>query len=463
MKLSLVKKLSIAFLITVLISLILTSFISNYYVNKNFQQYLVHEHKTKIDNIIKLVEDIYNEQDQFSNINKDEIQRYSETQELYIEIKDINNNVIYTSGSSHLQHRNMMQNMMESSTTNFYMMTLEDYTESDYVLTKNDKNIGAMTIGYFGTSYLSAGSVTFINTLNKSFILSTIIALFFGFIVSIVISKQISKPITNITHIANKMRDGDLKVRSLVNTNTEELYELSNSINYLAETLNNQEMLRKRLTSDISHELRTPLTTLKTHLEAFIDGIWEPTTERLETFHEEIDRLTKLVDNLRNLAKLEEANFNLNKVNINISKELEKIIDTFKPLYIKENYQLTSSITPDINLKVDKDKFRQIMNNLLSNSYRYLIPNGKVQIILKKEKHTVLIEVIDNGIGIPEEDIPYIFERFYRSDISRAKNTGGSGIGLTITKRLVESHDGKISVKSKLNEGTKFIIELPLK
>ncbi len=103
------------------------------------------------------------------------------------------------------------------------------------------------------------------------------------------------------------------------------------------------------------------------------------------------------------------------------------------------------------------------MNNLLSNSYRYLIPNGKVQIILKKEKHTILIEVIDNGIGIPEEDIPYIFERFYRSDISRAKNTGGSGIGLTITKRLVESHDGKISVKSKLNEGTKFIIELPLK
>ncbi|NRY28793.1 signal transduction histidine kinase [Clostridium beijerinckii] len=111
---------------------------------------------------------------------------------------------------------------------------------------------------------------------------------------------------------------------------------------------------------------------------------------------------------------------------------------------------------------IDVDKFKQIITNLLSNSYKYLKPNGKVKVELKKENETVVIKVIDNGIGIPEKDIPYIFERFYRSDLSRNKNTGGSGIGLTIIKALVEAHGGKIYLESKINEGTKFTIYFPL-
>lgn len=461
MKLSLIKKLSLGFLLAVLASIILTSLISNYSVNKEFKRYLIDEHKVKIDNIIKTVEDIYTEKNSFSNLNKSELQRYAEMQELYIEVKDVDNNTIYSSGNSHLYHKSMMQNMMGSSMHNFSGMNVGEYRENQYPLIANNKNIGIITIGYFGTSYLSSGSVTFVNTLNRSFIISGFIALLFGLIVSIIISKQISRPLVKITETANKMRDGNLKVRALVNTNTKEIDELSSSINYLAETLSNQDMLRKRLTSDMAHELRTPLTTLKTYVEAFIDGIWEPTQERLEAFYEEIERLTKLVDNLRNLSKLEGSNLSLNKSKVNLSDELEKIIDTFKPLYIKEDYELLHNITPEVETLIDKDKFKQIMNNLLLNSYKYLKPKGKVKVILKKEKKSIIIKVIDNGIGISEKDLPYIFERFYRSDISRAKNTGGSGIGLTITKSLVEAHGGKIYVNSILNEGTTFTIEFP--
>jgi signal transduction histidine kinase len=291
--------------------------------------------------------------------------------------------------------------------------------------------------------------------------LSAIAALIFGLIISAIISKQLSRPLVKITETANKMRNGNLEVRAIVSTNTKEIDELSNSINYLAETLSKQEMLRKRLTSDMAHELRTPLTTLKTHVEAFMDGIWEPTAERFETFYEEIERLTKLVDNLRNLAKLEQADLKLNKSNINLSEELEKIIDTFKPLYIKENYELTGSIAPGIMAVMDKDKLKQIMNNLLVNSYKYLKPNGKVNVILKKEKQNIILKVIDNGIGIPEEDLPHIFERFYRSDLSRNKNTGGSGIGLTIVKAFVEAHGGTIYADSTVNVGTTITIEFP--
>jgi len=449
MKISLVKKLSLGFILAVLGSIILASAISNYTVGNKFEDYLVDEHKTKVDNVVKIIDDLYNKKEA-SEIDTDEIQRYAELQELYIEIKDFNNNTIYSSGKSYLQHKGMMGNgnMMGPMMRNFSGINMGEYTEEKYPLKVNDTESGSIIVGYFGTSYLSSASVTFINTLNHSLLISAIAALIFGIIISIVISKQISKPLAKITETANEMRNGNLNVRAIVSSNTKEIAELSNSINYLAETLNSQEMLRKRLTSDMAHELRTPLTTLKTHIEAFIDGVWEPTSERFEVFYEEIDRLTKMVDNLRDLSKLEQTNISLNKSKVDISKELKKIIDTFKPLYIKEKYELYSSITPNIIAIIDVDKFKQIMTNLISNSYNYLNPKGKVEVELIKEDKNVVIKVIDNGIGIPEKDIPYIFERFYRSDLSRNKNTGGSGIGLTITKAFVEAHGGEIYLES---------------
>ena len=455
------KKLSLAFLLAVLGSIILVSLISNYLISKEFNKYLINQHNEKIKYIIKVVEDQYNKQSNFSDINQGEIQRFAETQGLYIEIKDLNNNTVYSSGNSLVEHKNLMKSMMGSIIHDFSGMNIEEYIENTHKLSVNNKNIGSIKIGHFGTAYLSSSSITFIRTLNYSFILSAIVALAFGPIMSIIISKQLSRPLIKITETSNQMRAGNLEVRAIVNTKTKEIDELSYSINYLAETLSAQEMLRKRLTSDMAHELRTPLTTLKTHIEAFIDGIWEPTTERFEIFYEEINRLTKLVDNLHNLAKLEQLNITLSKSEVNLSIELEKIIDTFKPLFNKEHYELNSNITPGINTLIDKDKFKQIMNNLLSNSYHYLKPMGKADVVLVEQNNNIVIQVIDNGIGIPEKDLAYIFERFYRSDLSRDKNTGGTGIGLTITKAFVEAHGGKIYVDSILNEGTTFTIELP--
>ena len=338
---------------------------------------------------------------------------------------------------------------------------MDEYTENQYPLKINDKVVGNITIGYFGASYLSSASATFISTLNHSLVVSAIIALIFGIAISLIISRQISKPLSKITETANEIRNGNLNVRVKSSTNTKEIIELSNSINYLAETLNSQEMLRKRLTSDMAHELRTPLTTLKTHVEAFMDGIWEPTCEKFEVFYEEIERLTKMVDNLRDLAKLEQTNIVLNKSKVNLSVELEKILNIYKPLYIKADYELTGDIAQNAIAVVDVDKFKQIMNNLITNSYKYLKAKGKVTVALKNEKGNIVIKVIDNGIGIPEKDIPYVFERFYRSDSSRSKNTGGSGIGLTIVKSFVQAHGGRVYLESETDKGTIVTVELP--
>jgi signal transduction histidine kinase len=461
MKISLMKKLSIGFISTVIGVILIVSIISNYMVGKIFNNYLINEHNNKVNKIISTVQDLYNNRTGFSNLDKDEILRYAELEELYIQVKDSNGNVIFDSGNSYLQHKAMMESMMGNMMSNSSNMGVGNYEEETHSLTKDKKNIGTIIVGYFAASYLSQGALTFKMTLNHSFMLSAFIALIFGLGVSFILAKQLTNPLVKITKTANEMRTGNLAVRSKVNTQAREIEELSAAINYLAETLQSQEMLRKRMTSDMAHEIKTPLTTLKTHVEALLDGIWEPTEERLQSFYDEIERLANLVDNLRNLAKLEQAEAKLNKTNFNLSEELGKIIVTFEPLYSKQNYSIMSSIDKNIWVHMDKDKVKQIMHNLLTNGYKYLKPDGKVIIELKKEKECISIKVKDNGIGIPEKDMPYIFERFYRTDLSRNKNTGGSGIGLTITKSLVESHGGKIYVESKEGEGSIFIVQFP--
>ncbi len=177
-------------------------------------------------------------------------------------------------------------------------------------------------------------------------------------------------------------------------------------------------------------------------------------------FYEELERLTTLVNNLRNISKLEKAETVVNKTNLNITKEIEKVVETFNPLYEKSGFKIVTKLEKDVYGFIDKDKLKQVMHNLLSNSHKYLNADGLVKVSLSKEEDKIFIKVEDNGEGIPKEDLPHIFERFYRSDVSRNKTTGSTGLGLTITKTLVEAHGGHIRVESELGVGTKFIIEI---
>ena len=337
-----------------------------------------------------------------------------------------------------------------------------NYIEKTFYLLDNNKVVGTLIIGYIDNSYLTESAMIFKGTLFNSFIISGIITVLLGFVISVFLSKGLTNPILNITHTANQMRSGNLESRSIVKTNVNEISELSASINYLAETLQNQEGLRKRYALDISHELRTPLTTLKSHLEAMVDGVWEISREHLNILIKEIDGLTKLVDDLKNTFKDLEGQLNINKTYFNISNELENIISEFKPLYSKTGYLLESSIEKNVEILMDKYRLKQIMYNLLSNAMKYLNEDGKVIVRLIKEDRYIKIIVKDNGAGIKEKDLPFIFERFYRADISRNRETGGTGLGLSITKSIVKAHGGKICAESQMNKGTKFTILLPI-
>ena len=278
--------------------------------------------------------------------------------------------------------------------------------------------------------------------------------------VSVFLSQKISKPIIVVSKMTDFIKMGGYDQKLEYESSIVEIDNLINSINELSRELYKMENMRKNLTSDISHELRTPLTSIQTHLEAMIDGIWEPSKERLNSVNEEVIRLSHLVNQLKNLAKFDSYEDKLNLKNENLTQLIKNII------YNNESYALDKNIRikyelEDVNANIDKEKISQVIINLISNAIRYTNLNGEILIKLYKKSDFIKIIVKDNGIGIPEESLDYIFERFYRVDKSRCRNTGDTGVGLTICKSIVDLHKGKIEVKSKLNEGSEFIITLP--
>jgi signal transduction histidine kinase len=430
-------------------------------IDKRFNEYLHGEHQGKINKVIDLVRGVYGEKDGFRNKNDGELERVAILEDLYIRVLDSQGNQVFESSQEHLLHKRMMRNMPGRMMGMGWRKQLEEYMEESYPLEQNGKEIGTVVIGYFGRWNLTEQDIGFKSTLNQAFILSATAALLFGLIVSIGFSRQITTPLIRITQAARHMGEGNLNVRANVNTNTLELDQLSEAMNYLAESLQQQEMLRKRLTTDMAHEIRTPLTTLKSHIEAFMDGIWAPTEERFVSCYEEVERLSKLVGNLQNLAKLEQASLQLNKENFSLSEEIRKTVEAMKPQFMKKHIEVFMELGLDMRVIMDRDKIKQVLINLLTNAYKYTNESGSVWVKLEDKYDEIIIEIKDTGIGIQEKDIPYIFERFYRGDISRSRETGGTGIGLSITKVLVEAHGGKIQVESNVGEGSIFSIHLP--
>lgn len=452
MKLS--RKLNLSFIVTILISIITISIISNIMINNKFENYLVDERKTKFDKIYENINTLYIDRE--FEMDEMDLIHYAIAEDINIKIKDSEDRVIFDSDRT--RGISMPRGMMNRNRRN----AEANYLEESYTL-RSDSNeeLGTLIIGYIDNSYLSESALIFRNTLSKSIFISSFITIILGVLISMYLSRSLTLPLVHICDTAIDIRQGNLDSRSNINTNTLEIKDLSDSINFLGETLSKEEISRKAYASDISHELRTPLTTLKTHLEAMIDGIWEANEEHLNILLVEVDRLSKLTDDLRDSFDSKAYNIDLNKTKFNISLELKDIITAFTPIYYKDNHLITSSIEDNIELILDKDKFNQIMNNLLSNSKRYLGNDGRVHIDLIKEKKNIIIKVKDNGIGIQAKDMPYIFDRFYRVDSSRNKDTGGSGLGLSIVKGLVEAHGGSIQINSIYKEGTEVAIILP--
>jgi signal transduction histidine kinase len=276
------------------------------------------------------------------------------------------------------------------------------------------------------------------------------------------LSRRITQPLIHMTNLAQEMRQGRTDVRVKPEGN-DELAQLAHSLNHLAEELQKQDKLRKNLTADVAHELRTPLTTLKSHLEAFMDGVWELKPERLQDAHEEVERLIGLVASLESLTQAESDSLALNWQTEDLVDVTRSAVQLMEAPFLHKGVSLHLQFTGSVPAKIDRDKWKQIMLNLLENALKHTDAGGSVTVKVERETTRLgIVTVSDTGRGIEADHLPYIFERFYRADPSRNRATGGAGIGLAIVKKLVEAHGGTIHAASQSGTGTEFAIRIPI-
>ena len=380
---------------------------------------------------------------------------------MIIKVVDSSGNVVWDARVHDNEHCRRILSHMEDNMSSRYPNWKGGYVENVYPVSTNRLGeAGQVIIGYYGPYFYSDSDLAFINTMNRLLVGVGVFSLLLSILVGSVMAKRLSAPISRVITTARMISKGYFGDRITEPSSTKETAQLTETINNLAETLENQEALRKRLTADVAHELRTPLTTLQSHIEAMIDGIWEPDSERLKSCHEEIMRINRLVGDLEKLSRYESENLILTRTSFNISELIRNIIRNFENDFAGKDIDI-KFIGGDETINADKDKISQVIVNLLSNALKYTPKGGEVQVSVKSFDESVEITVKDTGEGIPPVDLPHIFERFYRADKSRNRLTGGAGIGLTITKAIIDAHKGSIRVKSKVNEGTEFTVTLP--
>jgi len=310
--------------------------------------------------------------------------------------------------------------------------------------------------------------VNFNNAVNESLLFSALAAFIAAVIVSLFVSRQVVAPVRRIMVASQHIAEGHYKERVHIPGNPDkadmdELAQLSQSFNQMTLALEKAETLRKQLIGDIAHELRTPLSTIKGSMEGLIDGVLPAGKDTYFQVHQEAERLQRLVDDLQDLNRVESGAIRLERESTSIKGLIENTTKRLSRQFEEKGVSLELDIPDSIpQVSVDPDRIGQVFINLIGNSLQYTPIGGSVLISGEEQNNQVLINISDTGIGLSADNISKIFTRFYRVDKSRSRAGGGSGIGLTIAKHLVESHGGEIGAESEgLGKGSTFWVLLP--
>lgn len=338
--------------------------------------------------------------------------------------------------------------------------------EGDYLLYTAVPTYDRGTV--VGATFMSveANSIfTEINLFMEKLMVIFAMGIFISLLISIVFADIISKPIEKLTDSVKTITFGKYDTKVDVNS-SDEIGDLGSAFNLMTTKLYQVEERRKKFVSNVSHELRTPMTSMKIVSDTLLSApSWEEAVYREFMFdiNSEIDRLNKIIDSLLYLVKVEKDEIELDYSETYVNYLLEWVVKTIKPIALTKNIEIELISNPKIQMQIDQDKMQQCLLNIIGNAVKYTPESGNVWVELEEAKDLILIRVKDNGIGIPEKDLPYIFDRFYRVDEARARKTGGTGLGLAIAQQIIQLHQGNIQVFSTWGVGTEIIISLPKK
>ncbi len=317
--------------------------------------------------------------------------------------------------------------------------------------------MGSMMSGVM-TDFLNE---TIRDALNSSLIWGGVIAVTVAVVISIFISRKITSPIHEMAAVSGRIAEGDYSRRVEVRSR-DEIGSLAESFNRMAESLEEAQRLRRELMANIAHELRTPLTSISGYMEGLADGVVPASAETYDLVHREAGRLSRLVDDLQRLSRAESGKEKLDLVELQTVPFLERVIRRLAPQFNEKGVRLELRADADLPaMLADEDRLDQVLFNLLGNGLNYTDTGGSVVLGAALEHGEIVLSVADSGIGISAEDLPHIFERFYRADKSRSRERGGTGIGLTIAERYVQDLGGSIAVSSEPGAGTRFTVRIP--
>lgn len=456
------KKLFIIFLLLIILSLFLVGFFINFSIGAKFDDFINLQREESIQELAELITEAAVE----NNLTevKSLVKNFSRTNRVPIWLQDENGNFIYFSNQS--RH---MSNMMERMGRNSSHMQMMNQLPDDFPGENKQKAVYAQGNKIFTLYWKELSAENQLNSdiynyfkknIYRAIIFSAAIVIFLIVILSFFISKKITTPLIKLKSAALAVAKGDYN-KKIDAKGQDELTELIEAFNLMTKKLQKLDKIRKESTSDLAHELRTPLTTLSGYLEAIEDGKLKADLETIIEMQEETQRITNLVENLNDFANAQNKAFNLNKEKVNLEPIIKKVLKHFSKSIKKKNIKLKLNLKSELYIKGDKDSLFQIIDNIIENAIKYNKQNGMLIIEAKKENDYLIIDFKDTGLGIKTKDLPYIFERFYRTDQSRNSKNQGSGIGLAVVKELVEAHKGEIKVTSDINQGTSFKLKLP--
>ena len=279
-------------------------------------------------------------------------------------------------------------------------------------------------------------------------------------VAALLLGRGVLRPVRALIKAAHRLGEGDLSQRVPV-TGHDDIAQLGRSFNRMADSLQAGEDRQRRMTADIAHELRTPLSSLRGLLEALQDGFLQPTPEVLASLHEEVLLQQRIVDDLQDLAAAESGTLTYHWSEVNGSELVQAGQVAYRELADAGEVALAVDVVEPVWFRGDPDRLRQVVGNLVTNAVRATAAGGRVCLRLSRDGQSAVIEVRDTGCGIAAADLPHIFDRFWRADAARGRDTGGSGLGLAIARQIVADHGGRIDTTSAVGVGTTFTVRLP--
>jgi len=322
------------------------------------------------------------------------------------------------------------------------------------------QQLGTLIVNSQGAS-LNPDEEIFLSAAKRSALVGGGIACGLALLLASLFIPQVLSPLRVLSRATDRIAQGDLSQRVSLKAR-DEFGRLGSSFNRMVDNLSRSEKLRRTMTADIAHELRTPVTIVQGNLEAILDGIFTPDTETIMPIYEQTLHLGRLIDDLQELALAEAGELRMEEEPTDLTKLANQVVETVDSS-LDEGPTISVSAEEDLpEIVVDPLRIRQVLANLLGNAVRYTPTDGSVHVELLKQDDAIEVRVTDTGPGITPEDLPHLFERFYRGDWARARRTGGSGLGLAIAKQWVEAHGGTIRAENIESGGARFTFRLPL-